>query len=84
MNPELAFRLFERWLNDERLSANETNYLILCAILYALTIVIIVEFFICVYVWPYHIYYFFEDIWLWIKSVYRKMFNIKEDFSEEE
>lgn len=84
MNPELAFHLFERWLNDERLSANETNYLILCAILYALIIVIIVEFFICVYVWRYSIFWFFEDIWLWMKSLYRKVFNIEEDFSEEE
>lgn len=84
MNIEIAYKLFERWLNDERLTANESTYLILCTVLCALIIVVIVQLFLCIYVWRYHIYWFFEDIWLWMKSTYRKMFNIKEEFSEEE
>lgn len=51
-----------------------------------LIIAIIILLIITSYVGRFWMYtrWFFEDIWYWMKSVYRKIFNIEEDFSEDE
>ena len=78
--------LFERWLSGDNLSEDETMLIILYIIMGVLIIAIIILMIITAHVGRFWMYtrWFFEDIWYWIRSVYRKIFNIEEDFTEDE
>lgn len=86
MDLQPIINLFERWLGGENLSEGETIMIIQYIILGVLIIATIILLIIAAHVGRFWMYtrWFFEDIWYWMKSVYRKMFNIEEDFSEEE
>lgn len=86
MDLQPIINLFERWLCGDNLSEDETMIIILYIIMGVLIIATIILLIITAYVGRFWMYtrWFFEDIWLWMKSLYRKVFNIEEDFSEEE
>jgi len=86
MDLQPIFNLFERWLAGEHLSGDETLMIILYIIMGVMIIASIILLIITAYVGRFWMYtrWFFEDIWYWMKSVYRKIFNIEEDFSEDE
>lgn len=78
--------MFERWFNGEHISEDETVliilYIIICILIFATIILLILAAHVGRF-WM-HVGWFFEDIWEWMKYVYRKMLNIEEEYSEEE
>ena len=86
MDLQSIIEMFERWFNGEHLSEDETMLIIFHIIICVLTIGLIILLILAAHVGRFwmHVGWFFEDIWEWMKYVYRKMFNIEEEYSEEE
>ena len=76
MDLQSIINLFEQWFHGERLSENEAAFIALCIIACVLliaTIVILIQAARVFRFWMY-VGWFFEDIWEWLKYVYRKIF----------
>ena len=86
MDLQFIIDMFGRWFNGEHLSEDEAMlivfYIIICVLIIAIVILLILAAHVG-RLWM-HIGWIFEDIWEWMKYVFRNMFNIEEDFHEDE